>query len=418
MFLEAVKRVSGALDADHVARELIDQAVPGLADFGSVHLSGVADGSPAEGFHGGVAPLTLRRAAVAYRRRTRRWNHVPVDAVVQYRPDHVLTHFLLAAEPVLVPRVGEADLARLPAHFDNPITRLMLRDCSLLVVPLNARGAVLGFAALARGPGRDAFDASDLAAVRRMTDHAALRIDNARLRAREAQAALILQSSMLPTCPPALPPYVETAHRYLPCDADDQVGGDWFDVIALPGPKVALVIGDVMGHGLHAAVVMLQLRTAVQTLSALDLPPDEVVRQLSHLAQRLGDAHLATCVYCVYDPATRRCTLANAGHPPPILVHPATGAAFLPVPAGLPLGVDARPCETAEADIPEGGVLGLYTDGLVERRGQDIDVGLAVLNRAMGVPAASLDAACSAVLDALDVDQRRDDATLVLARLS
>ena len=196
------------------------------------------------------------------------------------------------------------------------------------------------------------------------------------------------------------------------------VGGDWFDAIPLPGSRVALVVGDVMGHGIRSAAIMGHLRTAVQTLAALDLPPEQVLRHLDDLAQRLDDDHLATCIYAVYDPVARRCVIANAGHIPPVLVH-ADGQAELlsDLPTGAPIGVGGVAFEPTEVKAADGDLLVLCTDGLVEMRGRDIGSGLAVLCANLAAPGVTPDGLCEILLHALRTHDREDDVALLIARL-
>ncbi|MDX6353459.1 MAG: hypothetical protein QOF98_362 [Streptomyces sp.] len=216
-----------------------------------------------------------------------------------------------------------------------------------------------------------------------------------------------LQQSLLPHGLPEQDA-LDVAYRYLPAQAG--VGGDWFDVIPLPGARVALVVGDIVGHGMHAAATMGRLRTAVHNFSMLDLPPDELLAHLDDLVGRIdkdeandegvgvfsgpgggestgpgGGAPIAgaTCLYAIYDPVSRRCELARAGHLPPGLVHPDGRVEFLDVPAGPPLGLGGLPFESVEKVLPEGSQLVLYTDGLVEERTRDIDVGLEMLRSAL-----------------------------------
>jgi len=413
---EASGHIGSTLDLDVTVRELIAQVVPRFADFASVHLVEQPDpehGPPAPDHEG---PLVMRRIAVAHADKRHRWGHVRTGEILRYPAHSALARFLAHGEPCLIPHVGETVLERLPEQLDNPDTRLLLRDGSFLSTPLNARGAVLGFLALGRTSARTPFDEHDQAAGRDLAARAALNVDNARRYARQAQAALVLQHSMLPTRLPHLPG-IEIAHRYLPCGDSAHVGGDWFDAIALPGHKVAFVVGDVMGHGLHAASVMGQLRTAVQTLAMLDLPPPRVLRLLDQIAQRFSDTYLATCLYCVYDPATGRATIANAGHLPPILIRPDHTARPLTVPTGVPIGVEGVPFETIDLELADGSILALYTDGLIETPGRDIGQGIAILCKSMAGPARSLDEACQAALRALDTAHRRDDAALLMARL-
>lgn len=203
------------------------------------------------------------------------------------------------------------------------------------------------------------------------------------------------------------------------------MGGDWYDVIPLSGARVALVVGDVVGHGLHAAATMGRLRTAVHNFSALDLSPDELLAHLDDLVGRLdteGDSDVevsgATCLYAIYDPVGGHCTLARAGHPGPALVHPDGTVTFPEIPGSPPLGIrEGLPVETTDLALPEGSRLVLFTDGLVERRGHDIDVGLEALRTALERPGdLSPESTCRAVLDALLSARPTDDVALLIAR--
>ncbi len=240
--------------------------------------------------------------------------------------------------------------------------------------------------------------------------------------------AVDLQQSLLPH---GLPEQnaLDVAFRYLPAQAG--VGGDWFDVIPLPGARVALVVGDIVGHGMHAAATMGRLRTAVFNFSMLDLPPDDLLAHLDDLVGRIdkdetgdgpgqpaGAAPItgATCLYAVYDPVTRVCEMARAGHLPPALVAPDGTVELLEVPAGPPLGLGGLPFEAAEFRLEEGSRLVLYTDGLVEDRSRDIDVGLDGLRAALsGHPDRSADATCDAVVRALLPAAPTDDIALLVA---
>lgn len=261
-----------------------------------------------------------------------------------------------------------------------------------------------------------------------LVTRAALCLDNALQYARERTAALTLQRDLLPHHVQG-GAAVEVASRYVPADMDHGVGGDWFDVIELSGARVALVVGDVVGHGINAAATMGRLRTAVRTLADLDLPPDELLAHLDDTVQRLNDEdgdvsnHVpaivgATCLYAIYDPVTRRCTLARAGHPPPLIVD-AQGRVTVPdLPAGAPLGLGLGlvPFESVELDLPEGSVLAFYSDGLIESRGEDIDVGLQRLGAALAQPGTSLEDLCSRAMKTLAARASADDVTLLLAR--
>lgn len=235
-------------------------------------------------------------------------------------------------------------------------------------------------------------------------------------------AALALQRSLLQHHLPAQQA-LETAARYLPADPHAGVGGDWFDVIALSGARMALVVGDVVGHGLNASAAMGRLRTAVRTLADVDLPPDELlsdlddlildeVRDGTEMASEIG----ATCLYAVYDPVTCHCTLASAGHPPPAVLTPDGTVSFVDVEPGPPLGVGGAPFDAVDIALPEGSLLALYSDGLIEARDRDIDAGMKALREALDRPAPSLDALCDTVLETLLPDGHADDVALLIAR--
>jgi anti-sigma regulatory factor (Ser/Thr protein kinase) len=204
------------------------------------------------------------------------------------------------------------------------------------------------------------------------------------------------------------------------------VGGDWFDVIPLSGMRVAMVVGDVVGHGVQASATMGRLRTAVRTLADIDLAPEELLTHLDDLVVRLsqeaggegspGEVG-ATCLYAVYDPVSRRCTLARAGHPPPVLLRPGGEPHLVELPAGPPLGLGGLPFESAELELAEGSVLAFYTDGLIESRERDVDTGHRLLNEALAVYSDSLDETCDRVLEALlPAGGAADDVALLLAR--
>jgi anti-sigma regulatory factor (Ser/Thr protein kinase) len=286
-------------------------------------------------------------------------------------------------------------------------------------VPLLVRGSVLGCVTLTRRPQRPPFDEVDVLMVGQLAAQAALGVDNARLYRGQRATAAELQRGVLPTTPPSLAG-VEVAHRYLPGNPAAEVGGDWFDTIALPGSRIAIVIGDVMGHGVRSASMMGHLRIAVQTLAALDLPPDQILRQLDNLAQRLGDDHLATCLYAVYDPIARCCVLANAGHLPPLLVRRDGRIERVDLPTGAPIGVGGVAFETVEITVRDGDTLLLYTDGLVEERGEDIDGRIAALGerlRAMGAASLEPQELCDAVVDGAGREEYEDDIAVLAVRM-
>ncbi|MFD9462861.1 SpoIIE family protein phosphatase [Streptomyces sp. NPDC060027] len=420
---EAGARIGNSLDLETTARELLDVVVPGFCDLATVDLyqgllagdetpPGLADGSAElrrvafasavsdAPFVGGPAPVAV--GAVHHYP----FNSPCADALRTARPQHI------------------------PAEEGGLIQ-------STLAVPMVAHDTVVGLAQFSRTKGSEPFGERDRALAVELAARAAVCIDNARLYRREHERALILQRSLLPPGDPEASG-LDIACRYLPGNAATEVGGDWFDVIELPGHRTALVVGDVMGRGLRAAVAMGELRTAVRTLALLDLEPAEVLSALDEIARGLGtpggvqqatrtarqprdadlsEVYLATCVYAVYDSVTRRCTFANAGHLPPVLVEPGESALMLDVPPGMPLGVGGEPFEEVEVELPEGALLALYTDGLVESRDHPLDEGLQAFVGALTDPSSPLEDVCDHVLNTLDTHHGEDDIALLMARV-
>jgi serine phosphatase RsbU (regulator of sigma subunit)/anti-sigma regulatory factor (Ser/Thr protein kinase) len=289
-----------------------------------------------------------------------------------------------------------------------------------ILAPLRGRRRVIGAAVLLRRPERPAFEPDDLLVAAQLATHTALGVDKAAMYDREASTADSLQRAMLPDSLPQ-PTGVRLASRYLPAAESARVGGDWYDAIPLPGSRVALVVGDVMGHSMTSAAIMGQLRTTVQTLAGLDLAPQEVLYHLDEQAQRLGQDRMATCIYAVYDPIAHRVTIANAGHPPPVLLHANGLAEVLRVPPGAPIGVGGVPFEAVELPAPAGATLLLYTDGLVESRTRDVWGGIEMLRERLHaasqiVSPPPLEPLCDEVLEILGPGDRDDDIALLAAR--
>jgi serine phosphatase RsbU (regulator of sigma subunit)/anti-sigma regulatory factor (Ser/Thr protein kinase) len=297
-----------------------------------------------------------------------------------------------------------------------------------LALPLAARGANLGVVAFARSRHADPFEHEEVQLAEELVSRTAVCLDNARRYTREHATALTLQRDLLPRTLPQQPG-VEVAHRYLPAAGPAGVGGDWYDVIPLSGARVGLVVGDVAGHGTSAAATMGRVRTTVAALAALDLAPDELLARLDDLVARTGappsgpadaedQALGVTCLYAIYDPVSRRCVMARAGHLPPVLVTPDGHAELVDLPAGPPLGLGGLPFECADIELPEGATLALYTDGLVENRHTDIDAGVSSLCTALAGPAdGQLDKACDKVITTLLPQPPEDDAALLLLRV-
>jgi serine phosphatase RsbU (regulator of sigma subunit)/anti-sigma regulatory factor (Ser/Thr protein kinase) len=298
----------------------------------------------------------------------------------------------------------------------------LLSGVSMLLLPLIARDVMLGFIACVRRTGFRRFDPYDVEIGMEFAARAAIFMDNAQRYSRERATALTLQRSMLPTQTGlSHPSSVEVRHRYLPGSKLIEVGGDWYESIALPGGRVALVVGDVAGHGVRAAVTMGRLRTAIRTLALLELPPSETLQQLNELMQELGvrEPHFATCVYAVFDAVTGTCEVASAGHLPPLLVRPNGTNELLDVPLAPPLGVGTGLIQSRTLTVQDGSLLVLYTDGLVEKRSRDIDEGIGRLREIFGPGSAveSLEELCKATLAGVYADEHRDDIAVLMARL-
>jgi hypothetical protein len=407
--------VGSTLDLSQTARELCAVTVPRFADLATVLVVDqlFSDTEPLKDDRA-ADTVVIRRIALAHRTGPGAgWEAaLPEGELLTLAGQDVAPRL---GDPVLVPFVDPSLAPDIAADLGVPALAGLLAGHSLILAPLTARGTVLGRVCFLRGPGRRPFDARDAATAAEVAGRGAVHLDNARLHRLESRAAATLQRSMMPTRPPRIPG-VQIAHHYMPGDRQAQVGGDWFDAIQLPGGRVALIVGDVMGHGLQAAAVMGQFRTAVITMAALDLPPAQILRHLDNLAQRLGTDHLATCVYAVYDPIHRTLTLANAGHIPPVLAGNDGRGELLRIPGGAPIGVGGVPFETVEIPAPDGSWLVLCTDGLVEVRGQGIDAGLAALCAHVIEPQQTPEDVCGQILSRVHSEDRRDDVALLVAR--
>ncbi|MFE4959843.1 SpoIIE family protein phosphatase [Streptomyces sp. NPDC056653] len=427
---QAGTRIGSTLDVMRTAQELADLAVPLLADYAYVDLG--------ESIPFGEEPSTR------------------IDTTSD-RP----TAFLRAGQASIHPGTPESSYARGETVFVPPTSPLAsalrtgrshlepvldtspgtwvdhdparaqkIREYgmhSVMVVPIIARRAVLGVTLFLRTEDPVPFHEDDLLLAEELVTRAALSLDNARQYTREHTAALALQRNLLPHRLMG-GAAVEVAWRYLPADVDAGVGGDWFDVIPLSGARVGLVVGDVVGHGINAAATMGTLRTAVRTLADLEMPPDQLLAHLDDTFQRLAEQDAdaadqtptvvgATCLYAVYDPTTRKCTMARAGHPPPAIIDPQGQVTFPDLPTGSPLGLGLGvPFEAVELELPEGTLLALYTDGLIETRDDDIDVGMRRLGTALAHPSHSLEELCTRATETLPRQAPSDDITLLLAR--
>ncbi|MFE2865288.1 SpoIIE family protein phosphatase [Embleya sp. NPDC059259] len=415
---EASESIGASLDVAETARQLADLFVPRLADFAAVHLAeSVLAGEepavdPATGYTSEV------RAGVAHPGEAWPATLVQVGERLPVPPDMPAIRAMESGATLLIPRLDVLPADAVGVVPDNAH--------SLLAVPLFARGHALGSVQLWRTERREPFDEGDARLLEEVASRAALSVDNARRYTRERNVALALQRSLLPeegTDEPA----AETFAAYLPTSSSAGIGGDWYDMIPLSSLRLAFVVGDVAGHGLQASATMGRLRTAVQALADMDLPPDELLAHVDDLVQRFpsrpsgaAEATGATCLYAEYDPVTGRCRMASAGHPPPAVLGPDGRARFVELTAGPPLGVGGMPFEIAELDLAPGSVLLLYSDGLVSGPDHDLAAGMRrLLDRLEHSDLAhrDLDKVGRELLDAATTGAREDDTTLLLARV-
>ncbi|MGI8330445.1 SpoIIE family protein phosphatase [Actinomadura scrupuli] len=412
-------RIGTTLHLGQTARDFMDVTIPRFADFAGIYVlerllreEALPDPAPT----GSVEVRRLALGLAVLHTDAQDWvDAFPADEVVVYRAVSPFARCMSGGEPVLL-RAAEMDaqdIARIRGVLRDEGAYL-LEQASMLAMPLKARGTLLGFVAFTRRSDRRPFHDHDVATAEDLAAQAAICIDNARLYDRERRTAQALQENLIPK-KLTVPLGWEIAHRNLPASRTTQVGGDWFDVIALSETRVGLVIGDAMGHDAVAAAAMGRLRTAVRALAGLDLPPAELLRRLDQVTHDTDPDQCATCIYAVCDLTDRSCAISRAGHVPPILFQADGSTTVLDLPPGLPLGVGQATFETTRVRIPDGSTLVLYTDGLVESRDHDIDTGITALRTALDRPRAALEAICDTVTTALP--NRHDDVSLLLTRL-
>ncbi|MFE6041462.1 SpoIIE family protein phosphatase [Streptomyces sp. NPDC056452] len=427
---QAGMRLGRTLGVMRTSQELADIAVTLFADYAAVDLEQpvpFGEGPPAGvGPTGGRLPA-FRRAGVASIREGAPESPWVRGEPVPVPPASPVADALRTGRSHLEPIVDTAPGTWIDR---DPVRAQKIQESgvhSLMVVPIRVRQALLGVAFFIRTGNPAPFQEVDRLLAEELVSRAAVSLDNARQYAREHSVALALQRQLLPHRLRG-GDAVEAASRYLPAELDRGVGGDWFDVIPLSGARVALVVGDVVGHGVNAAATMGRLRTAVHTLADMGLPPDEVLAHLDDTVRRLAEEDAAvpdqrsaavgaTCVYAVYDPVTRKCTMAGAGHPPPAIVDPQGGVTFADLPGGTPLGTGLGvPFEAVELELPEGSLIALYTDGLIETRDHDIDAGMNRLGAALAQPGRSLEEVCTRAMDTFPGRGPSDDVALLVVR--
>ncbi|GLZ02759.1 membrane protein [Actinomadura sp. NBRC 104412] len=421
---EASVRVGTTLDVMRTAQELADLAVPGFADYVTVDLSESVLPGPEPLDHLDTADAgrpVFRRAALASIHGEVPGPLWPAGQVVYVPENSPFTRVLETGHSYLEPVLDTSPDGWL-SH--DPHRARVVHETgmhTLVIVPLKARGNILGVAAFLRTDNETSFTRDDQILAEELADRAALSLDSARQYTREHTAALTLQRHLLPSRVSG-GDAMDVASYYMPSTRYEGVGGDWYDTIALPGSRVALVIGDVTGHGIAAAASMGRLRTAMRTLAYQDLPPDELLARLDGVFAREAEEEdrdspiAATVLLALYDPAAGQCTMASAGHPPPALMDPDGSITFPDVPPGTPIGLGMGTHRSMDLDLAEGTLMVLYTDGLIERRESDLDQGMNRLGAALAGSRGPLPERCRHVVDTLVGEDAEDDVTLLLAR--
>ncbi|WP_308014130.1 SpoIIE family protein phosphatase [Streptantibioticus parmotrematis] len=411
----AVTRIGTTLDIDTTCAELADFLVPDLADAASVEIL-PPDATTVVEHPGGM--LRLRRAALAalptLREAAERLGRPGSD--VQYQRTSQIRRSLETGQARILNLPTDAQLAVAAPDSDRVAAYRAMGMHSALVVPLTARGETVGTVTMVRVGDSPAFGNEDLIIAQDLAGRAAISLDNARRYTREHGIALELQRALLsePTHPH---PGVEVASRYLPAGRSALVGGDWYDTIRLPFGRTLLAMGDVMGHGVEAAVDMSNYRSMLRVVGAADLPPHRVLRQLDTMIAGSGEGRPATCLLALADPARGRISYSSAGHLPPAVLGSDGDTRLLTVPPGPPLGTGVGGYELVTSAWRPGSVLLLYTDGLVERRGEDIDASLARLGRLRLDVDGPLDALLDTVIDRLVTTEAPDDVAVLAARV-
>jgi GAF domain-containing protein len=375
----AAERIGTTLDVDITCVEIAELTVPAMADLAMVH---VMPYEAAGGSHGVPSEVSrLRRAAFACAPDLRRALGSLTMLGTSARPGagSAMARSLAEGRLVIANLLSDDELAAW-ADSAETVAAYRLADVdSVLAVPLNARGRLVGVMTLARARGTsEGFTADDAVLIKDLADRAAVSVENARQYADSQSVTLQLQRALL--IEPGRPhSNLEVATRYLPSGNRTLVGGDWYEVVRLPFGRTLLVMGDVMGHGVEAAVDMSIYRSAIRDAGGMDLPPKGILRHLDTLISQDPSARPATCLLGVADPNRRRWTFASAGHLPPALFTAGGATELVAIPTGPPLGTGLGGYEQVTVDLVPDQILLVYTDGLVERRGEDIDVSLARL---------------------------------------
>ena len=411
----AATRIGTTLELDATCRELADVLVPVLADAATVE---VLDSDLMQQIRPPLpGVLRLRRAALAAGPGLDARMKVfgAAGEYIDYQPGTAIPTCLQTGRPLMENMASDTTFRATAPNAARVQAYRAAGIHSAMVVPLAVRDTPLGTLTLVRVGDSPPFTSQDVVVAQDLAQRAALRLEQARHYTREHAVARQLQHALLSE-PAGAHPDLEIASHYLPADQSAQVGGDWFDTIPLPQGRTLLVMGDVMGHGVEAAVAMSQYRSLLRVTAARDLPPHQILNRVDAAAIAAGLDRVATCLLVLIDPHTQLRHHASAGHLPPALLHPDRRTELLPTDPGPPLGTGTGGYRTHSNTIHPDAVLLLYTDGLVERRGEDIDdclQRLADLRLPTDTPLPDL---LHDVLSHLVTDTAEDDIALLAAR--
>lgn len=399
-------------DLADITRYVVEATVPGFASAAGVFVleQVLRGGEAVRRARAADGRIVVRRlnSAFAMAGRAVADTAFPSGQVIAFHDDSPFATCIKTGEPIIFahPRIFE--------HLDGDGHDVLSRYTSFLTVPMRAPAGDIGVLAFGRTAGAGEFGKADAVDAARLAARAAAAIGTALIVTRQRFIADTLQRGLL-AARPAVPSRLEIAARCLPA-AGQLVGGDWYDIIALPGERTGLIVGDVMGHGPEAAAVMAQLRAAAHALADLDLPPSALLRQLNRSAATLQHLTLATCAYAVIDPADQSCTMAGAGHLPPVLGFPDGTTRVPELPAGQSLGLGPAAYGEARIKLPPGAIVALYTDGLVENRTRSFDQGILALRSVLAAGHENLESLCDTLIGSL-AEHYEDDVTVALARI-
>ncbi|WP_317447632.1 GAF domain-containing SpoIIE family protein phosphatase [Streptomyces collinus] len=409
LLAETTTAMASTLDSYAAVRRVCRILVPQLADWCAVDLLD-DEGRP-------------RRVSVVHRDP----GILPVGGLTGLLPDvpedpvGPLARVLLGAGPLLLTaaEIPSPDKAADPLHARQLELFDQLGTHTAVVAPVRARRQVLGALTIGRSADRAPLTHDDLAMVEDLTHRIALGVDNARLHRETQHIAERLQRSLLPTLPPTGP--LQLAARYAPAATTAEVGGDWYDSFLLPNGSTTMIIGDVTGHDLRAAVTMSQLRNMLRGIGCdRQEPPGRILQRLDLAHGALYPQATATCLYALLDEDNGggwTISYSSAGHPPPMLVTREGDTRYLTGGRGLLLGVDpSLPRHHATEILPARSTVLMYTDGLIERRGEDLHHGMTRLRQhAAALARENLDTFCDELLAGVAADHA-DDIALLVAR--